>query len=120
VLHCCAQDAPIELFHSAGAAAIAVDLSLVTDLDAIGEAVDAGVRLFAGAVPSTGPVPTAAQVAATIRELWHKLGFPFADLPDKVVVTPACGLAGASPETARAVLTTTREAAKRLFDEARS
>jgi hypothetical protein len=32
-------------------------------------------------------------------------------------VTPTCGLAGASPEYARAVLTACREAGQRLLEE---
>jgi methionine synthase II (cobalamin-independent) len=74
--------------------------------------------LFAGAVPSTATRPDAARAATRVRELWGKLGFPLADLPTRVVVTPACGLAGASPEAARALITATREAARRLLDEA--
>jgi methionine synthase II (cobalamin-independent) len=120
VLHSCAADPPIELFRTAGAAAVAVDLSLLTDLDAVGEAVDAGVVLFAGAVPATGQPPAAATVATTVRELWNKLGFGLADLPDRVVVTPACGLAGATADDARAIMVACREAAERLHDEARS
>jgi hypothetical protein len=120
VAHCCAADPPIGLFRSAGVAAVGLDLSLATDLDAIGEAVDAGVGLFAGAAPSTGPVPTSATVAGTVRDLWHKLGFPLAQLPDRVVVTPTCGLSGATPDDARAIMVACREAARRLHDEARS
>ncbi len=120
VAHCCAADPPIGVFRDAGAAAIGLDLSLATDLDAIGEAVDAGVGLFAGAAPSTGPVPSSAAIAGTVRDLWHKLGFPLAGLPDRVVVTPACGLAGATPDDARAITVACREAARRLLDEARS
>jgi hypothetical protein len=148
VVHCCARDVPVALLRSAGASAVGVDLSLLTDLDPVGEALDAGVGLFAGAVPSTGDRPDAAverlpgaaatsyaaverlpgaaatsyaaAAAARIRELWTKLGFPLADLPRRVVVTPACGLAGATPAAARAVTTATREAARRLLDEAYS
>ncbi len=118
--HCCAPDAPIELFRSAGAVAVALDLALATDLDRIGEAIDAGVGLFAGAVPAAGTPPPAARVAAGVRELWGKLGFPLADLPGRVVITSACGLAGATPAQARAIMKVCREAAERLLDEARS
>ncbi|HEY2671756.1 MAG TPA: methionine synthase [Rugosimonospora sp.] len=120
VAHCCAADAPIELFRSAGAAAVAVDLALATDLDQIGEAIDAGVGLFAGAVPGAANPPAPAQIAADVRELWNKLGFPLGDLPDRVVITSACGLARATPAQARAIMKACREAAERLLDQARS
>jgi hypothetical protein len=122
VVHCCAPDAPVALLRSAGAVAVGLDLSLVTDLDPLGEAIDAGTGLFAGAVPSTATAPggSAAAAATRILQLWGKLGFPLADLPKRVVVTPACGLAGASPAAARALTTATREAARRVLDEAYS
>ena len=132
VVHSCAPDVPVALLRSAGAVAVGLDLSLLTDLDPLGEAIDAGMGLFAGAIPSTAALPdavdrlrgaaptssAAARAATRVRELWGKLGFPLADLPKRVVVTPACGLAGASPEAARALTTATREAARRLLDEA--
>jgi Cobalamin-independent synthase, Catalytic domain len=116
VVHCCAPDVPVELLREAGAAGIALDLSLGPPLDPIGEAIDAGLRLFAGAVAALGPPPPAKQVAATVLELWHKLGFPAELLRERVVVTPACGQAGATPADARAALTVCREAAQRLDD----
>ncbi len=54
VFHCCAPDVPIPLLVSAGAAALSIDLSLVTALDPLGEAIDAGVGLFAGVAPTSG------------------------------------------------------------------
>ncbi|WP_345628215.1 uroporphyrinogen decarboxylase/cobalamine-independent methonine synthase family protein [Rugosimonospora acidiphila] len=120
VAHCCAPDAPIELFRSAGAVAVAVDLALATDLDQIGEAIDAGVGLFVGALPGFGDPPPAARVAARVRELWNKLGFPLGELPERVVITAACGLSGATPGQARSIIKVCREAAERLLDEARS
>jgi hypothetical protein len=39
------------------------------------------------------------------------MGLPAAKLADQVVITPACGLAGASPAGARAALASCREAA---------
>lgn len=120
MVHCCAPDVPVALLRSAGAVAVGLDLSLLTDLDPLGEAIDAGMGLFAGAIPAMATRPDAADAATRIRQLWGKLGFPLADLPRRVVVTPACGLAGASPAGARALTTATREAARRVLDEAYS
>ncbi|TDC38610.1 methionine synthase [Micromonospora sp. 15K316] len=121
VVHCCAPDVPVELIRSTGAAGLALDLSLVTDLDPLGEAIDAGLGLLAGAAPtrppSTGRAPTSAEVADRVRTLWDRLGFPRARLAEQVVVTPACGLAGAPAEYARAVLKACRDAGRRLAEE---
>ena len=45
-----AEGVPLELIRTAGAVGVALDLALVTDLDPLGEAIDAGLGLFAGAV----------------------------------------------------------------------
>ena len=57
----------------------------------------------------------AAYAARTVTARWSRLGFPVAQLPE-VVVTPTCGLAGASPAYARAVLAACREAGRRLHE----
>ncbi|HET8657702.1 MAG TPA: methionine synthase [Micromonosporaceae bacterium] len=118
VVHCCAPGVPVALLRDAGAAAVGLDLDLVGPLDPLGEALDAGLGLFAGAVPSAGPAaPASAQVADRVRRLWRQIGLPAERLPTQVVVAPACGLAGATPEYARAALAACREAARRLSDE---
>ncbi|MBW4705255.1 MULTISPECIES: methionine synthase [unclassified Micromonospora] len=121
VVHCCAPDVPLELLRTAGAVGVALDLALLTDLDPLGEAIDAGLGLLAGVAPtqppSAGRAPTSAQLADRVRGLWDRLGFPRRQLAEQVVVTPACGLAGAGPEYARAVLTACRDAARRLHEE---
>ncbi len=116
VVHCCAADVPVSLIREAGAAGVALDLSLVSSLDPLGEALDAGFGLFAGAFPAVGAPPPAGRVAATVTGLWSKLGLPADRLPAQVVVTPACGAADASPADARAGLTTARDAARRLLE----
>ncbi|SCF31193.1 uroporphyrinogen decarboxylase/cobalamine-independent methonine synthase family protein [Micromonospora chokoriensis] len=120
LVHCCAPDVPLELIRSTGADAVALDLDLVNDLDPLGEAVDAGLGLLAGAAPtrppSAGRAPTSAQIADRVRQLWDRLGFPRRQLAQQVVVTPACGLAGATPEYARAVLAACRDAGRRLAE----
>lgn len=116
VVHCCAPDVPVALVREAGAVGVALDLSLGPALDPLGEALDNGFGLFAGACPAVGTPPPPAPVAATVSELWHKLGLPDDRLPEQVVVTPTCGQAGASPADARAALKTCAEAAKRLHE----
>jgi methionine synthase II (cobalamin-independent) len=117
VVHCCAPDPPVRLIREVGAVAAALDLELATDLDPLGEALEAGLGLLAGAVPTRAPTPpTTEEVAERVRQLWRRLGFPPERLPLQVVVTQACGLAGVTPRYARAALTAAREAARRLVD----
>jgi methionine synthase II (cobalamin-independent) len=116
VVHCCASPVPVSLLRSAGAAGVALDLALEPALDPLGEALDAGFGLFAGAFPAVGTPPPSADVAARVRDLWGKLGLSPDRLPEQVVVTPSCGAAGASVADARAGLTVAREAAQRLLE----
>ena len=114
IVHCCAADVPVRLIKDAGAAALALDLDLVGDLDSLGEAVDGGLGLVAGAVAAGTTAPAAAD---RIRDLWHRLGFPADRLAAQVVVSSACGLAGLTADRARAVLTACREAGRRLRED---
>ncbi|MFI5888965.1 methionine synthase [Actinoplanes sp. NPDC051513] len=120
VAHCCAAAVPLQVFRDSQAAAIALDLALLKDLDPLGEAIEAGLGLFAGAAPTHPPADgrplTGKQVAECVTKLWTRLGFATARLPEQVVVTPACGLAGASEPYARAVLAACHEAGRRLAE----
>ncbi|MFG1999205.1 methionine synthase [Spirillospora sp. NPDC048911] len=119
IVHCCAPNVPYGLLRGAGAKAISADLSLVPkrDDDAVGETIDAGVGLLLGVVPGTDvPLPRLQATAAPVRELWRRLGFPIARLGEQVVITPSCGLAGASPAYVRAALKRCRETARTLHE----
>jgi cobalamin-independent methionine synthase catalytic subunit len=120
VLHCCAADVPLQVVRDAGAAAVALDLSLIKDLDPIGEAIEAGLGLFAGAAPTTAPAggrgPDAKQIAERVATLWKRLGFRPDLLPRQVVVTPACGLARADEDYVRVLLKACVEAGRRLAE----
>jgi len=120
IVHCCAPDTPLQVIRDGGAAAISLDLGQLKDLDPLGEAIEAGVGFFAGAAATQprpdGRPPSSQQIADRVRKVWDRLSFPAALLPRQVVVTPACGLAGASPEYVRAVLAACREAGRRLAE----
>jgi hypothetical protein len=114
-VHCCTTRAPMGLFRGAGAAAVSFDLGLVQDLDAVGTAIEAGVHLFPGVVPGTGTdLPAAKTTASRVQAWWNELGFPAEQLAAAVTLTPACGLAGATPAYARAAMAHVREAARYL------
>jgi methionine synthase II (cobalamin-independent) len=119
VVHCCAPGVPVREIRDSGAAAVALDLAHVGDLDVLGAALDAGLGLFAGAVVTSPPpsaAPPSAAVADRVRAVWQRLGFPADDLPAQVVVTPACGLANVSAVLARDILAACREAGRRLAE----
>ncbi|MFE7774643.1 methionine synthase [Streptomyces sp. NPDC057445] len=119
VVHSCAPDVPFALLRRAGAAGVSFDFGLLTERDeeAIGEAVEGGTKLFAGVVASTdGPLSDPAGSVMGVRTLWRRLGLNPGTLQESVVVTPACGLAGASPAYARAALAHCVRAARSLAD----
>ncbi|MGW3510150.1 methionine synthase [Streptomyces sp. NPDC000994] len=119
VVHSCAPDVPLALLRRAGATAVSLDVSLLTERDdeAIGEAVEAGTRLFAGVVPGTdGPLSDPAGSVMGVRTMWRRLGLRPELLAEAVTVTPACGLAGASPAYARQALAHCVRAARSLAD----
>lgn len=119
VVHCCAADPPIALLRASGAAAVSIDATLgPVDRDAVGELVDGGGFVWLGVVPSLGPgvPPTPRDVADPVRQLWHELGFPSEQLPAAVTITPACGLAGASPGWAHSAYRLIRQAAHALAE----
>lgn len=119
VVHSCAPDVPFALLRRAGADAISFDFSLLTERDdeAIGETVEGGTKLFAGVVAGVdGPLSDPAGSVMGVRTLWRRLGLDPGSLAESVVVTPSCGLAGASPAYARAVLAHCVRAARSLAD----
>jgi hypothetical protein len=61
-----------------------------------------------------GEASGALETAERVIRLWGRLGLPLATCAEQAVITPACGLAGASPGQARAVLARCREAAGML------
>ncbi|MER6164694.1 methionine synthase [Streptomyces violaceorubidus] len=119
VVHSCAPDVPFALLRRAGVAGVSFDFSLLTerDDDAIGEAVEGGTRLFAGVVPGTdAALSDPAGSVMGVRTLWRRLGLRPELLAEAVTVTPACGLAGASPDYARRALAHCVRAARSLAD----
>jgi len=136
VVHSCSTAVPFGIIRAAGAGALSFDLSQLRrgEEDAVAEAAEAGLGLLTGVVPalpapaSPGPAgptgPTgpgdgsaeARQAAERVISLWRRLGLPLDTCAEQAVITPACGLAGASPAQARAALTRCREAGSMLAE----
>jgi methionine synthase II (cobalamin-independent) len=115
VVHCCASRVPVGLLARTGADALSLDTSLLgpQGWESVAAAVEDGVRLWAGAVPTSGPLPSAGDASGALTRSWLDLGLPVAGLAD-VVVTPACGLSGCAPDQARSVLARSVETGRAL------
>jgi methionine synthase II (cobalamin-independent) len=126
VVHCCATTVPFGIIQKAGADGLAFDLSQLRrgEEDGVAEAAEAGMGVLTGAILAVPDQPSGAretaeaggarETAERVIRLWRRLGLPLATAAQQAVITPACGLAGASPAQARAALTRCREAAAML------
>ncbi len=120
VVHVCAADVPVGLLKQAGFAAMSFDLASAMPDDDWAAAYDAGVDLWPGMVPAIEPQqrPTTAALISVVQHFFARLGYDADSLGERLVVTPACGLAGASPTWARDALRLVSEvsAALRVVD----
>jgi len=102
IAHCCAPEVPIELLRGAGARGISVDLDVLgaASYDGLAATLEAGERVLLGLVPSVDPAssPSEKSVAEKALRWLDMLGL---EPTDRLVLTPGCGLAGASPAWAR-------------------
>jgi hypothetical protein len=104
VVHSCAPDLPLALLVGAGFDAVSFDLGLAEPDDSWSEAFEAGTDLWPGVVPSTDAEVTDADLRHRVERFFGRLGFDEDAFAESLVVTPACGLAGASPAWARLAL----------------
>jgi hypothetical protein len=129
VVHCCALSVPFGMIEGAGADAAGCDLTKLGPAgeDGLAEAVEAGLGVLAGVIPATGTAvapepPSASAAAQVVTGLWQRMGWPVArngpggpeSVVAQVVLTPACGMAGATRGYARAAMACCREAARLL------
>jgi Cobalamin-independent synthase, Catalytic domain len=127
LIHSCGMSVPFGMMKTVGADAVSFDLSQLRrgEEETLAELVEAGLGIFVGAVPATpgatGELPAREAVAARVVELWRRMGWPAArdaggssGIAAQVVITPACGLAGASPGYAKGALGCCREAGRLL------
>jgi methionine synthase II (cobalamin-independent) len=121
VVHCCAPAVPFAMLRGAGAAAVAVDWSLLTTRqdEELAELIEGGGVLYAGVVPSQDPasaVPLGYQKAVDDILALRRIGLPLRQIAEAVVVTPSCGLAGASPKWAARAQQLCLDVARALAD----
>ena len=125
VVHCCAPDVPLVLLRDTGVKAVSVDIALLTaqGWESLAATVEAGVDLWAGVIPTDGAAVGAragvSDVIGPLVQAWRRVGLPRPDL-STVSLTPACGLAGLTPEGARSVQRLAVDAALALTETAGS
>jgi methionine synthase II (cobalamin-independent) len=121
--HSCAPGTPLDLLRGAGARGLSVDLGVLAaaDHDVLGDALEAGDGVALGVVPSVDPATSPTDRTLTDRVLTDRvlgwldlLGLDPEAVGQRLLVTPACGLAGASPVWVRRALTLTRDVARNL------
>jgi methionine synthase II (cobalamin-independent) len=119
VSHSCAPGVPLDLLRRAGMDAVGLDTSLLgtTGWEQVATLLDAGVGLWAGALPTDGDPAAYREHVSTLVRRWSELGLPPRDLT-AVTLSPACGLAGRTLEGARATTAATVRAAAVLAEVA--
>lgn len=121
VVHICASDVPWKVLQRSNIDAVSVDASALAaaDLDGIGEFVDSGRTVLFGVVPSTPPAapPSVEEAAKAAASLTDRLGLARSVLRERIGITPACGLAGATAEWARTAIGLAQETADALAED---
>lgn len=117
-LHCCATGLDIDMVYRAGFQSVSLPVNVIGDLDQIASGVEAGHGLWLGVAPTDGPDQPmrpdrlAKSALRFLRPL--ELGSAW---DERLLLTPACGLAGWSPRPAVQLLRNLDEAAAIVSEE---
>jgi methionine synthase II (cobalamin-independent) len=115
LLHSCAAGLPWKALQRSDIQAVSVDVSTLTaaDLDGVGDFVDSGRTVMLGVVATTAPAsrPSAEEIAKAAVAVTDRLGFARSVLRERIGITPACGLAGATSQWARTAIELAQKAA---------
>ncbi|MBS4726984.1 methionine synthase [Mycobacterium sp. SM1] len=116
LLNACGSAIPWDLLQRSTIGAVSVQAATLqnADLDGIAEFVESGRTIVLGVVAATDPPrrPSVEQIAGAVAAVIDRLGFARSALADRVGVTPAGGLAAATPQWARNAIRLAREAAE--------
>jgi methionine synthase II (cobalamin-independent) len=108
VVHSCAAGLPWNLLQRSAIGAVSIDAATLrtADLDGVAAFVESGRTVMLGVVPGAAPerLPSAEEVAKAVVAVTDRLGFGRSALRDRIGVTPACGLAGATVQWARTAI----------------
>jgi methionine synthase II (cobalamin-independent) len=108
MLHSCAAQLPWKALRRSTISAVSLNVDTLSadDLDGLGEFIDSGRTVVLGVVPALAPArpPSVEELAAGAVAVTDRLGFARAVLRDRIGISPACGLAGASEAWARSAI----------------
>ncbi len=100
-VHSCAPQVPWSLVAGTGVSGLSADLEMLgaVDLDTFAELLESGGTAVLGVVPSTDPgaTPSDARITERVQRWLDMLGLDPEVVRDRLVVSPTCGLAGATP-----------------------
>jgi methionine synthase II (cobalamin-independent) len=121
LLHSCAAELPWNALQRSRIGAVSVDFGTLDDeaRDGLAEFIDSGRSVVLGLVSGTAPdhPPTFSELARAAAAVTDRLGFPRAVLGQRIGLSPACGLAGATEAWARAATGLTMRAAAAIADD---
>ena len=121
VLHSCASELPWKMLERSTIHAVSVDASTLraADLDGVGEFIESDRTVMLGVVPNAAPEarPSAEEIAKAAVAVTDRLGFARSVLRERIGITPACGLAGATVQWARTAVELAQKAADLIADD---
>ena len=122
VIHCCAPNPPISVMSSADM--LSFDLTLSFDKDQVGELLDQGTAMLFGVVDTTPRDVPSVQVvgeaaARRVQNTLERWGFDVSEVGARIMLTPTCGLAHASPTWSRTAYAALTDAGRVLREERR-
>lgn len=121
LLHCCAAELPWDMLQRSTIYAVSVDTSTLSDadFDGLGEFLDSGRTVVFGLVPTGAPAarPSAEEIAAAAVMITDRIGFSRSSVRDRVGISPACGLAGATAAWARVAVGLCQRAADAVGED---
>jgi methionine synthase II (cobalamin-independent) len=120
-VHCCGSSIPWNVLQHSAISAVSLDAVALepADIDAIAEFVESGRVIMLGVLPASAPVrrPAVEEVANAVVAITDRFGFGRSALRDRIGVTPACGLAAASPQWAQTAIGLARRVAEAFADD---
>lgn len=117
-VHSCHPRVPLPVLRGAGAGAVALDLVAASPArwESVAATLENGTDVVAGVLASDGTTGDVA-AARTVLEGLERTGVALDAVAGRLLVSPTCGLAGLTPEGARAVHRTALDTARRLVEE---